>query len=71
MTADIINISQARADRGQAQFIVCPHCGDESHFLPVVMGGQEGRLFISSLVCIGPACNGDGYTLTINNGYVT
>ncbi len=67
--SNVIDLAETLLDRGEANFALCPHCGDHSSFAPIVRRNRIGN-YITALLCLGPKCKGSGVFLTLNNGYI-
>lgn len=55
--SNVIDLAETLLDRGEANFALCPHCGDHSSFAPIVRRNTKGN-YITALLCLGPKCKG-------------
>lgn len=67
---EVIAFAEKAKERKEVySFIVCPKCEGRTK-IAVVIETVEGVDFISSLLCCGPKCNGEGYEVEIDNGFL-
>jgi hypothetical protein len=67
---NIIDLNDALKKRGEIySFVVCPHCEDETNMAVIVAMLDNGDA-ISSLVCCGSKCGGEGLEIVVNNGFL-
>lgn len=68
--ADVINFNDILRKRGEIySFILCPHCEDDTNMAVIVAMLDNGNA-VSSLICLGPKCNGNGLEIEVNNGFL-
>ena len=65
----VIDFQKVKRERGEIQFMLCPHCIDETVFLPIVMQAK-GKTFVGGLLCVGPECEGEREEIILENGFV-
>lgn len=65
--AQVTDLNEYRRKHGEAQFMLCENCINDTSMLPIVLQGKNGP-FISGLLCLGPKCPEDGTFTEIING---
>ena len=69
MSENIIDFNEILKKRGEIySFVLCPHCEEETNMAVIVAMLDRGNA-VSSLLCCGPKCNGQGTEIVIENGF--
>lgn len=66
---NVIDLNDILKKRGEIySFVVCPHCQDNTNMAVIVAMLDSGDA-ISSLVCCGSECEGEGLEIEVSNGF--